>query len=507
MTDPNPDKLHDSAPETNPPAAGTDPPPPKDGDPEPPYTVFSAREKRMILAVVGFSMLFSPLTANIYFPAMTQLQSDLDSSAQLINLTITTYLIFQAVAPALFGDVADSVGRRPAFLVMFAVYAAANLGLALQNSFAALLVLRMVQSLGCSATVAVSYGVIADITTAADRGGAVGAAMVATNLGPALAPLIGGAILSGADWRWIFWFLLLCGALVFIIVLFLLPETARSIVGNGASLPRAWRRPLLSVMCGVRIPKGGDKPGASMDLGCPPRRVPNPLRSVRVLFHKDSSVVALISGVFYMVYYCVQAFIAVQLKKIYGFSDAVIGACYLSIGIGVVVGGYLNGRLLDRSYKALAKELGREVDGNKNDSETFPIEKARLGSMVYLQLFHVAVLIGYGWVMEKEVVSGSHSLHRHHIVPLSSGPDNVTARGYPSRLSLCPRISRDMYRPGILPFKCPTPGTTHKLTPCNIHATRCLSTSSRPAPAQQPRRGTLCVADCLPGASPRWNRS
>jgi MFS family permease len=52
-------------------------------------------------------MLFSPLSANSYFPAMIQLQQDLHSSAKLINLTVTSCLVIQAIAPALFGDVAD----------------------------------------------------------------------------------------------------------------------------------------------------------------------------------------------------------------------------------------------------------------------------------------------------------------------------------------------------------------------------------------------------------------
>jgi MFS family permease len=51
---------------------------------------------------------------------------------------------------------------------MFSIYVLANLALALQNNYAALLVLRMVQSLGCSATIAISYSMIADVLTLAE---------------------------------------------------------------------------------------------------------------------------------------------------------------------------------------------------------------------------------------------------------------------------------------------------------------------------------------------------
>ncbi|KAK4031557.1 major facilitator superfamily domain-containing protein [Parachaetomium inaequale] len=351
---------------------------------KPLYSVFSSSEKRMMTALAGFAMLFSPLTANIYFPAMNQLETDLGASVQLINLTITSYLVLQAVASALFGDLADVVGRRPAFLAMFAVYTAANLGLALQRSFPALLTLRMVQSLGASATAAVSYGLVADLVTAGERGGVIGVTMIATNLGPTLAPLIGGAILGGSgSWQWIFWFLLVCGAFELLLLLLLLSETARSIVGNGRIRPPVWRRPLLS------------------------RRIPNPLRSPRVMFYKDSSLILLIRGVFYMIYYCLQASIALMFRQHYPqFSDTVIGACYPSIGCGVVVGGYLNGRLLNRNYAVTAEEIDHVgVDKNDNDLNRFPIERARLRSMTYLQLLHLGPMVGYGWVMQKDVVS------------------------------------------------------------------------------------------------------
>lgn len=78
MADTDPNAPHDNVAQSKTPAAGTNPSLPKDGEHGPPYTVFSPVEKRMVLALVGFSMLFSPLTANIYFPAMNELQEDLD---------------------------------------------------------------------------------------------------------------------------------------------------------------------------------------------------------------------------------------------------------------------------------------------------------------------------------------------------------------------------------------------------------------------------------------------
>jgi multidrug resistance protein len=308
------------------------------------YSVFSPWEKRLITAVIGLSMIFSPLTANIYFPGLVQIQEDLHVTPELVDLTITSYLVVQGVSPVLFGDAADVFGRRPVFVVMFSVYVLANIALALQNSYVALLVLRMAQSLGCSATIAISYGVIADVSTPAERGTMQGVAITAANLGPVLAPVIGSALVSQAGWHWVFWFLLIAGAVVLLIILFFLPETARNIVGNGRALPTRWARPLVSSIFGVRIPKASrsSKTEASSKK---PFRVLNPLRSFRILFYKDSFFVLLTSGVFYLIYYCVQASITNELEDIYGLDESVIGACYLAIGVGVIIGGFVNGDL------------------------------------------------------------------------------------------------------------------------------------------------------------------
>lgn len=59
---------------------------------------------------------------NIYFPALNPIAKDLGVSVSLINLTLTTYMIFQGIAPTLFGDFGDMAGRRPAFILAVSIY-------------------------------------------------------------------------------------------------------------------------------------------------------------------------------------------------------------------------------------------------------------------------------------------------------------------------------------------------------------------------------------------------
>lgn len=181
------------------------------------FSAFSKYEKLFIVVMVTLASFFSPLSGQIYYPVMPTLVRNYHLTPELINLTVTTYMIFQGLAPSFMGTFADTGGRRPAYIIAFAVYTAANIGLALQNSFAALLVLRCLQSAGSSGTVAFGYGVIADIATTAERGKYIGPMAAGVMVAPALGPVIGGLLAKFLGWRSVFWFLVIVsgGYLVF----------------------------------------------------------------------------------------------------------------------------------------------------------------------------------------------------------------------------------------------------------------------------------------------------
>src|SRR4051794_39597713 len=154
------------------------------------YTVLSRREQNLILILLGISMLVSPLTATIYFPLLPLLATHFHTSAQAINLTITVYIVFQALSPLFLASTPDHFGRRPIIVATFALYAMASLGLALnKSSYPALLVLRAIQSLGASAVLSISYGAVADICVPAKRGKMLGPMLAAGNVGTCIGPI------------------------------------------------------------------------------------------------------------------------------------------------------------------------------------------------------------------------------------------------------------------------------------------------------------------------------
>lgn len=65
----------------------------------PPYSVFTPTQKRFIILTAALASSFSPLSANIYYPALNSIAKDLRVSPSQINLTITTYMVYYTLDP------------------------------------------------------------------------------------------------------------------------------------------------------------------------------------------------------------------------------------------------------------------------------------------------------------------------------------------------------------------------------------------------------------------------
>lgn len=379
----------------------------------PPYSAFGVWKKRYIVGMCTLAAFISPTSANIYFPALNPLAIDLGVSNTLINLTLTSFMIFQGLAPTVFGDLADMAGRRPTYIIAFIIYLGANIGLALQNSFAALFILRCLQSCGSSGAIALGFGVVADVSTSAERGSYMGIVGAGTMMGPALAPVIGGILAQFLGWRAIFWFLVILAAVFLIPYALTVPETGRNVVGNGSVPPQGWNMTIIewwqyrkeqkSENGLSRTATAESRRAAQADLASKRTlRWPNPLKTVYIIMEKDVAMVLFYNALIYTAFYDVTASLPQLFKEIYGFNDLQIGLCYLPFGSGCAFASIINGKMLDRNYKKIARDIGFNIDRKRGDNlRNFPIERARLEIIWPLLSVGLACYLCYGWVLEK----------------------------------------------------------------------------------------------------------
>ena len=350
----------------------------------------------------------SGFASNIYFPAIPTIATDLSVSVELVNLSVTCYLVFQAIAPSLWGPLSDVKGRRTAYLCTFVLFLGACIGLAQTKNYATLIVLRCLQSAGSASTVAIGSGVMGDITTRAERGGFMGIFQAGLLVPVAVGPIVGGALAESLGWRTIFWFLTIYGGVFLILLFLLLPETLRSIVGNGSEVPsnNLTRYPLLFFVKSSGTPARPQdsmrsKSQKHLDIGGP----------FRILFSKQAAPIIIFLAIHYTVWQMSITAMSTLFESHYSLSESKIGLTYIANGAGSIIGTLIMGKLLDIDYRrvktkylAQSAEASSSNSSHRSSSSTmdshFPLEEARLRLIPILSLLQCMSILLFGWTIE-----------------------------------------------------------------------------------------------------------
>ncbi|ODN97426.1 hypothetical protein L198_03990 [Cryptococcus wingfieldii CBS 7118] len=314
-----------------------------------PYSAFSNGQKWFIVIFSALGAIFSPISTIIYAPAIPTLVEAFHTTTEKINLTVTVYLIFQALTPSIWGSAGDSYGRRPIFIICLLVYLLGCVGSALcpTNAYWLLMLMRIVQSSGGSPVIAIGAGIIADIAPPQERGRYLGIYNLTSTMGPTLGPLIGGLLSYGLGWRSIFWFLVIfCGA-VTVPMIFFFPETLRSLVGDGSIPP-----PLANCTVPIYLHRRKEKKmleerGEQLPVSTTHRAKFQPWSSFTLLLEPEIALMFLSSSLYYALWYALLTIFSSLLKTEYGKNDVIIGLCYIPNGAGSAISGYLSGRIMD----------------------------------------------------------------------------------------------------------------------------------------------------------------
>ena len=185
---------------------------------------------RFSLAAALFLMapfdLLASLGMDIYLPVVPQMSEALQTSPDMIQLTLSLYMAVLGAGQLLFGPLSDKFGRRPVLLGGAFLFTCASAGLATTDSALVFLTLRHLQSAGGAAVLVATFATVRDVYAERPESaviyGLFGSMLAFV---PALAPLAGALLDTQFGWRSIFWVLAALGALSGLHAAWRWPET------------------------------------------------------------------------------------------------------------------------------------------------------------------------------------------------------------------------------------------------------------------------------------------
>ena len=175
-----------------------------------------------LLAILG---MLGPFSIDTYLPAFASIGTSLNASALQMQQTLSGFLFGYAVMSLFHGALSDSVGRRPVVLCGLGVFTLASVGCALSQTIGQLIFFRVLQGLCTGAGIVVARAVVRDMYAPSRAQKVMSQITLFFGIAPAIAPLIGGALLLAFSWRSVFWFLAGVGLLLWSANFRLLPET------------------------------------------------------------------------------------------------------------------------------------------------------------------------------------------------------------------------------------------------------------------------------------------
>ena len=153
--------------------------------------------------LAALSML-GPFSIDAYLPAFPQIRAELNATSIEVQQTLTAYMLAFAGMVLWHGALSDAFGRRNVILVALVVFGIGTFGCAAASSVHYLWVFRIMQGVSAGAGVVVGRAIIRDLYSDAAAARLLSMVTMIFSIAPAIAPVLGGWIVTLADWRAIF---------------------------------------------------------------------------------------------------------------------------------------------------------------------------------------------------------------------------------------------------------------------------------------------------------------
>jgi len=375
-------------------------------DPRCPRSITKARKWVIVLIAAAASFCVTG-ASSIYTSAYAAMEAEFGNSRIVSTLGLSTFVLGLALGPMLFGPLSEFYGRRPIYLVAWTSYTIWIIPQAVAPNIATMIICRFLSGFSGSVFLAVSGGTVSDLFSREEIQWPMAVFSVSPFMGPCIGPLIGGFINYNTPvWRWTFWVLLIWAAVLFVGIIFLVPETFHPVL-----LRRKAQQ--------IRAESGDNRWHSATeevrDKDVPPQASTNfravahairlsLLRPFQLLIFEPMCIcLCMFTSILLAILYLFFGAFPLVFSTVYGFTLDQVGMSFLGIGIGLVAGVFTDpiwARVRARLSRKLAEESG--VEGGSEPE--FRLPAVMLGS-----LFVPVGLFIFAWTSVPSV---------HWIVPI-----------------------------------------------------------------------------------------
>src|SRR4051795_3248428 len=176
-------------------------------------------------AITSIALFMTTLDNLVVTTALPVIRHDLHASLAGLEWTVNAYTLTFAVLLLTGAALGDRFGRRRLFAIGLAIFTGGSAFAALAGSANELIAARAIQGLGGAIVLPLTLTILSAAVPPNRRGVALGAWGGIGGLAVALGPLVGGAIVQGISWQWIFWLNVPFGLVLIPLALTRLQET------------------------------------------------------------------------------------------------------------------------------------------------------------------------------------------------------------------------------------------------------------------------------------------
>src|SRR5213596_1204077 len=164
-----------------------------------------SRRTRWTLAIVSIALFMTTLDNLVVSTALPSIRRSLGASIESLEWTVNAYTLSFAVLLLTGAALGDRFGRKRMFTIGLSAFTIASAAAALAPTTSALIAARAIQGAAAASVLPLTLTLLSEAFPAGRRGLVLGLWSGISGLAVAIGPLVGGAVVDGISWHWIFW--------------------------------------------------------------------------------------------------------------------------------------------------------------------------------------------------------------------------------------------------------------------------------------------------------------